>query len=65
MTDAQKLRDCPACGGKRFIDGFEKYGLSLLCPVCKGDGCVPALKDPKAIAWGKDFEALKRRSNEF
>jgi len=54
------MRTCPVCAGKRFIDGFEKSKTSLLCPVCKGDGCVPDLTDSEAIAWGKKFESLKR-----
>lgn len=62
----KKYRECPACGGKRFIDGFNRGELkrSLLCPVCKGDGCVSALVNSDVIAFGKQFEALKRRDNQ-
>lgn len=55
------MRDCPACGGNRFLDGFRPKGRAPLCPVCKGDGCMPNLTDPDVIAFGKKFEALKNK----
>ena len=58
-----EMRHCPVCNGKRFIDGFRRSNPSLLCPVCKGDGCVPALTDHETIAFGKQFELLAKKES--
>lgn len=60
---SEKKRTCPVCNGTRFIDGFQKYGLSMLCPICGGDGCVLALGDRGAIIFGEEFESLKREDS--